>query len=61
MIIISLRAVYDDENIQLEGLKLIQILSRTKEGYKQCSETLGGWQTICQVLIMIIIFLIIMI
>lgn len=49
MIIQSLRAVYDDEELQIEGLKMLQILSKTKEGYRQISETQGGWQSMCQV------------
>ena len=49
MIIHSLRAVYDEEELQIEGLKMLQILSKTEEGYRQISETQGGWQSMCQV------------
>jgi hypothetical protein len=47
-IIQSLKAVYDQDVTQLEGLKLLQLISKTSEGWKQISETKGGWQSICQ-------------
>ena len=46
VIIYALKIVYDDEVIQLEGLKLLQILSHTSEGWKQISDIKGGWQSI---------------
>ena len=34
--------------LQLEGLKMIQTLSKTAEGWKQISDTRGGWQALTQ-------------
>lgn len=48
VIIGALRALFNNEVLQLEGLKLIQQLSQTSEGWKQIQETRGGWQSICQ-------------
>jgi len=48
MVIQALSALYADENLQLEGLKMIQTISKTAEGWKQISETRGGWQSITQ-------------
>lgn len=48
LIINALRALYDDDVLQLEGLKMIASLSKTSEGWKQITETPGGWQSLCQ-------------
>ena len=48
IIIGALKALFNNEVLQLEGLKMIQQLSKTSEGWKQIQETRGGWQTICQ-------------
>jgi len=48
LIINALRALYDDDVLQLEGLKMISTLSKTSEGWKQITETPGGWQSLCQ-------------
>jgi len=78
LIISALRALHNEEELQLEGtsphrvlfalgsivfcffflhlgaplslagLRILQTLSTTPEGYKQISETKGGWQSICQ-------------
>jgi len=48
MVIQALSALYADENLQLEGLKMIQTISKTAEGWRQISETRGGWQSITQ-------------
>ena len=47
-IIMALKALYSDEILQLAGLKMLQTLSKTTEGWRQISETRGGWQSICQ-------------
>lgn len=48
LIIRALQALYSNEILQLAGLKMIQTLSKTQEGWKQISDTKGGWQSICQ-------------
>lgn len=48
IIIGALKALFDNEVLQLEGLKMIQQLSKTSEGWAQIENTRGGWQTICQ-------------
>jgi hypothetical protein len=48
MIIKALRTLYDEAELQLAGLKMLQSLSLTEEGYRQISEAKGGWQSICQ-------------
>lgn len=48
MVIQALSALYADESLQLEGLKMIQTISKTAEGWRQISETRGGWQSITQ-------------
>lgn len=48
MIISSLEVVYDNEEIQLEALKLLQIISMTSKGWQQISSIKGAWQRICQ-------------
>eukprot|EP00605_Chrysophyceae_sp_TOSAG23-4_P000840 GSChrysophyteH1.ASY1.ANO1.931.1 assembled CDS len=48
MIIRALMALYSDELLQLEGLKMIQTISKTAEGWKQITETRGGWQALTQ-------------
>jgi hypothetical protein len=40
--------LYSDEILQLEGLKMVQTISKTKEGWNQICETKGGWQTLTQ-------------
>lgn len=47
-IINALKALYTHDVLQLEGLQMIQTMSKTSEGWKQISETRGGWQSICQ-------------
>jgi hypothetical protein len=44
----ALRALYSNEVLQLEGLKMIQALSKSPEGWKQISDTRGGWMSICE-------------
>ena len=48
LIINALRALYGNEVLQLAGLKMLQTLSKTQEGWRQITETKGGWQSICQ-------------
>jgi len=48
IIINALRALYDNESLQLEALLMIQTLSKTTEGWQQINDTKGGWQSICQ-------------
>lgn len=48
IIIGALKALFDNDVLQLEGLKMIQQLSKTSEGWAQIEKTRGGWQTICQ-------------
>jgi hypothetical protein len=48
LVINTLRALYSNDFLQLEGLKMLRVLSRFKEGWDQISETKGGWQTITQ-------------
>ena len=48
MIIKSLRALHYEGELQIQGLKMLQTLSTTEEGYFQISETRGGWQSVCQ-------------
>jgi hypothetical protein len=48
LVIGALRALYSEEIIQLEALKMLQALSKSPEGWRQISETRGGWQSICQ-------------
>lgn len=48
VIIKALMALYSDEYLQLEGLKMLQTISKTSEGWKQISDTRGGWQIITQ-------------
>ena len=47
-VIMALRTLYDQEVIQLEALKMLKTLSQSPEGWKQISDTRGGWQSICQ-------------
>ena len=48
LIIMALKTLYSDDILQLAGLKMLQTLSKTADGWKQISETPGGWQSICQ-------------
>ena len=48
LIITALRALHNEAELQSEGLKMLQTLSKSKNGYKQICETKGGWQSICQ-------------
>lgn len=48
LIIHTLKAIHSNEVLQLKGLHMLHTLSKTSEGWKQISETRGGWQTICQ-------------
>lgn len=47
-VIKALRTLYDQEIIQLEALRMLKTLSKSPEGWKQISDTRGGWQSICQ-------------
>jgi hypothetical protein len=47
-VINALKALYAHDVLQLEGLLMIQALSKTREGWQQISDTRGGWQSICQ-------------
>jgi hypothetical protein len=44
----ALRALYSNELLQVEGLKMLRALSKSKEGWDQISLMKGGWQAICQ-------------
>jgi len=48
LIIGALIVMHDQAEIQLEGLKLLQLISKTSKGWQQISEVDAGWQTICQ-------------
>jgi len=48
LMIKALMALYSDAYLQLEGLKMLQCISKTAEGWKQISETRGGWQNLTQ-------------
>lgn len=48
VVIHALRALYSEEEIQLEGLKMLQTLAKTQQGYDQITAMKGGWQLICQ-------------
>lgn len=44
----ALRALYSNELLQVEGLKMLRALSKSQEGWDQISKMKGGWQAICQ-------------
>ena len=44
----ALRALYSNELLQVEGLKMLRALSKSEEGWDQISKMKGGWQAICQ-------------
>lgn len=48
VVIDALKSLHSNDVLQLEGLKMLQTMSRTTEGWKQISDTRGGWQSICQ-------------
>ena len=48
IIVGAIKALYSDEVLQLEALKLLQMMSRTTEGWQQISSIKGGWQAILQ-------------
>ncbi len=48
VIIRALMALYSDEILQVEGLKMVQTIAKTSEGWKQITETRGGWQSLTQ-------------
>lgn len=48
VIIKALMALYSDEILQLEGLKMVQTIAKTTEGWKQITDTKGGWQSLTQ-------------
>jgi hypothetical protein len=48
LVIGALKALYAEEVIQLEALKMLQSLSKSEEGWRQISDTRGGWQSIVQ-------------
>ena len=48
VIVGAIKALYADEVLQVEALKLLQMMSRTTEGWKQISSIKGGWQAILQ-------------
>lgn len=47
-VISAMKALANNEVLQIEGLKMLQMLSRSKKGWDQISATRGGWQSICQ-------------
>ncbi len=47
-VIHAMKVLYSNDVLQIEGLKMLQMLSKTKEGWKQISDTRGGWQSITQ-------------
>lgn len=48
LVVEALKLVFNDAPLQLEGLKLLQIISRTSQGWAQISAVHAGWQSICQ-------------
>lgn len=44
----SLKYVHDDEVTQLTALKLIQLLAKTSQGFKQLDSIRGAWQELTQ-------------
>lgn len=48
MVVKSLRYVHDDEITQLTALKLIQLLAKSSQGFKQLDSIRGAWQTLTQ-------------
>ena len=47
-VIEALKLVFNDAALQLEGLKLLQTISKTSEGWMQITAAHAGWQSICQ-------------
>eukprot|EP01039_Chlorochromonas_danica_P009348 gene9348-10320_t len=47
-VISALRLVPNDDELSLLGLKLLQLISRTSEGFNQLNKVNNGWQAICQ-------------
>jgi hypothetical protein len=47
LVIKALEIIYDNEEIQLEALKFIQIISMTSKGWDQISSMKAAWQKIC--------------
>jgi len=47
-VIEAMKSLYAHEDLQLEGLKMLQALSRYEEGWRQISDMKGGWQSITQ-------------
>ena len=48
LVIGAMTLMHDQAEIQLEGLKLLQLISKTSLGWQQISSVDAGWQTICQ-------------
>lgn len=48
VVIGALRALYSDELLQIEGLKMLKALSLSPEGWRQISDTRGGWLSMCE-------------
>jgi hypothetical protein len=48
LVIGALTVMHDQAELQLEGLKLLQLISKTSVGWQQISDVNAGWQTICQ-------------
>lgn len=48
LVISALKALYSFPEIQLAGLKMLQTLSKTREGWDQITSTQGGWQSLTQ-------------
>ena len=48
LVVRALQQVHNNDALQLEGLKLLQVISKTSEGWKQIDAIRGGWQAICQ-------------
>jgi len=48
IVINAMKSLYAHEGLQLEGLKMLQALSKHETGWSQISNTKGGWQSITQ-------------
>lgn len=47
-VIDSIKIGYDDDALQVETIRLLHLLAKTSEGWKQISDVKGGWQIITQ-------------
>lgn len=48
LVVQALQNIHNNDALQLQGLRLLQIISKTSEGWKQIDAIRGGWQSICQ-------------